>query len=204
MSLLTGPRIAELVAAGEILIDPFDPARVGPNSYDLTLADLLRVYAAQLDYRDWAAQTYGRGLSPAHGRQVPDGCVLEPYRENRTADVLIPADGLVLVPGVLYVGSTIEFTRTAYPYAPMIEGRSTWARLGLQVHLTGGWGDVGFEGRWVLEMLAATPVRVRAGDRVAQLAFYQVSGPPKPYSGRYQGQSGPVAARPLPEPKERS
>lgn len=35
--MLTGPAIAEAVARGEASIEPFDPARLGPNAYDVSL-----------------------------------------------------------------------------------------------------------------------------------------------------------------------
>jgi dCTP deaminase len=40
----------------------------------------------------------------------------------------------------------------------MIEGRSSIGRLGLFVHVTAGFGDVGFCGYWTLEMFAVQPV----------------------------------------------
>ena len=45
----------------------------------------------------------------------------------------------------------------------MIEGRSSIGRLGLFVHVTAGFGDVGFCGYWTLEMFAVQPVRIFAG-----------------------------------------
>ncbi|MBO4206728.1 dCTP deaminase [Micromonospora echinofusca] len=35
--ILTGPAISDAVARGDIVIDPFDPARVNPNSYNYRL-----------------------------------------------------------------------------------------------------------------------------------------------------------------------
>jgi deoxycytidine triphosphate deaminase len=37
-------------------------------------------------------------------------------------------------------------------FAPMFEGRSTLARMGLQTHLSAGFGDYGFEGVFTLEI----------------------------------------------------
>ena len=45
----------------------------------------------------------------------------------------------------------------------MIEGRSSVGRLGLFVHVTAGFGDVGFCGYWTLEMFAVQPVRIYPG-----------------------------------------
>ena len=41
MAMLTGPEIARQVLLGGVVIDPFDPARVGSNSYDLTTVEVV-------------------------------------------------------------------------------------------------------------------------------------------------------------------
>lgn len=46
--MLTGPAIAAAVARGEAAIRPFDPARLGPNAYDVALGpDLIDVELAE-------------------------------------------------------------------------------------------------------------------------------------------------------------
>ena len=42
--ILTGKEIAKEVLAGRIVIDPFTPSQVQPNSYDFRLGDKLLVY----------------------------------------------------------------------------------------------------------------------------------------------------------------
>lgn len=42
--ILTGLFIEEEVVAGHIVIDPFDPAAVNPNSYNYRLGPLLKRY----------------------------------------------------------------------------------------------------------------------------------------------------------------
>lgn len=64
---------------------------------------------------------------------------------NRTKTVIIPENGLVIEPGRLYLGSTLEYTKTD-KFVPMLEGRSSVGRLGLYIHVTAGFGDVGFSG----------------------------------------------------------
>ena len=43
---------------------------------------------------------------------------------------------------------------------PKLEGRSSIGRLGLFIHVTAGYGDVGFKGYWTLEIVAVEPVRI--------------------------------------------
>ena len=59
---------------------------------------------------------------------------------------------------------------------PMIEGRSSVGRLGLFVHVTAGFGDVGFCGHWTLEMFAVQPVRIYAGVPICQIFYHQIEG----------------------------
>ena len=56
---------------------------------------------------------------------------------------MIPEEGLLLEPNKLYLGRTKEFTTTS-KYVPMLEGRSSTGRLGLCIHVTAGFGDIGF------------------------------------------------------------
>jgi dCTP deaminase len=55
----------------------------------------------------------------------------------------------------------------------MIEGRSSIGRLGLFVHVTAGFGDVGFCGFWTLEMFAVQPVRIYAGVAICQIFYHR-------------------------------
>ena len=68
----------------------------------------------------------------------------------------------MLSPHQLYLARTAERTVT-HNLVPQIEGRSSVGRLGLFVHVTAGFGDVGFSGYWTLEMFAVHPVRIYPG-----------------------------------------
>ncbi len=142
-----------------LVIDPFDEGRLNPNSYNLGLHDELLVY---------------------------EEVVLDMRRPNRVRRLTIPADGLVLQPHQLYLGRTIERTETRN-YVPMIEGRSSIGRLGLFVHVTAGFGDVGFCGYWTLEMFAVQPIRIYAGVSICQIFYHDICGTFTEYaSDKYQ------------------
>ena len=68
-----------------------------------------------------------------------------------------------------------------------IEGRSSIGRLGLFVHVTAGFGDVGFCGFWTLEMFAVQPVRIYAGVAICQIFYHDIHGSYTEYaSDKYQ------------------
>lgn len=158
--ILTGPEIRRRMETGDIVIDPFDPALVNPNSYNLRLHDEMLVYEdADLDMR----------------------------RLPTTRRLTIPPEGLLLVPGRLYLGRTLERTETRN-LVPMLEGRSSMGRLGLFVHITAGFGDVGFCGYWTLEMICVHPIRIYAGVQICQIFYHETVGEKIEYkSGKYQG-----------------
>ena len=151
-----------------IFIEPFDESRINPNSYNLSLADELLVY---------------------------ENDTLDMKRENPVKRLKIPPKGIVLEPGRLYLGRTAEFTRTE-GYVPMLEGRSSTGRLGLFIHVTAGFGDVGFAGYWTLEIFCIQPIRIYAGAQVCQIYYHTVEGDCSvTYSGgKYQNNSGVQAS----------
>ena len=142
-----------------IIIEPFDESRLNPNSYNLCLHDELMVY---------------------------EEVVLDMRKSNRVRRIAIPPEGLVLQPSQLYLGRTVERTET-HNLVPMIEGRSSVGRLGLFVHVTAGFGDVGFCGYWTLEMFAVQPVRIFPGVPICQIFYHDIRGSFTEYaSGKYQ------------------
>ncbi len=196
MALLTGPEIARRVSTGEITISPFDPANVNPNSYNLRLCDQLLVYEKNKSLHDWHAyREFCRSTEVTYDRD-PYPPLLEPLDmavEEKTVPLQIVPKGLVLYPGVLYLGSTLEYTETA-GLAPKIDGRSSVGRLGKFIHVTAGFGDDGFKGYWTLEIVVVHPLKVYPGVPICQIAFSELTGERRPYDGRYQGQRGPKSS----------
>lgn len=186
--ILTGPAIAAAVAAGRIVIDPYDPARLQPASYDLTLGDLLVVYACGYD-RHQACDNAWPFAPDLDGRWEE----LDTAREPVTRNLVIPPGGIRLYPGVTYLGHTVERTESPH-HRPTIDGRSSVGRVGVFTHVTAGYGDPGFRGHWTLEIVAVQPTVVYAGTRVCQISFAEVTGALTPYAGQYREFNGPRAS----------
>lgn len=96
---------------------------------------------------------------------------------------------MVLQPGILYLGRTVEFTATPY-HVPMLSGRSSIARLGMCIHVTAGFGDIGFQGYWTLEITVVHPLRVYAGTEVCQIYYDNIQGAYEHYKGKYDKNHG--------------
>lgn len=146
--IFSDKQIMESIVDGQIVIEPFRPECLGTNSYDVHLGKHMAMYTDR---------------------------VLDAKRHNPIEHFEIPAEGLVLHPGMLYLGITEEYTET-YNAVPFLEGKSSTGRLGIDIHATAGKGDVGFSNHWTLEISCVQPVRVYAGMPIGQLIYFQVAG----------------------------
>ncbi len=86
-----------------------------------------------------------------------------------------PTQPFVLHPGEFALASTLEYIRVPLDLAARLEGRSTWGRLGLQIHATAGFVDPGFSGALTFELsnVSTVPIELYPGVRISQLCFFQ-------------------------------
>ena len=160
--ILSGKEIINKLGK-EIIIEPYNEKQINPNSYNLRLHNELLIY---------------------------DEDLLDMKKKNKVNKIIIPEAGLVLNPGKLYLGRTVEYTETDR-YVPMLEGRSSIGRLGLFIHVTAGFGDVGFKGYWTLEIFCVQPIRIYAGVELCQIYYHTVEGEYDKYDrGKYQNNHG--------------
>lgn len=147
----------------DIFIEPFSIDKVNPNSYNLSLHNEMLVYQNN---------------------------VLDMKKPNDAERIIIPESGFQLETNKLYLGRTKEFTRTEN-LVPMLEGRSSIGRLGLFVHITAGFGDVGFAGYWTLEMFCVQPIIIYPDVEICQIYYHSIEGDFDTYrKGKYQNNQG--------------
>ncbi len=154
--IISGKEIANRIG-DSIKIEPYLESRLNPNSYNLTLHNELLTY---------------------------DCTQIDMAKDNEFNIITIPEEGYILKPNILYLARTIEYTETN-GLVPMIEGRSSIGRLGLFVHITAGFGDVGFKGYWTLELSCIQPIRIYAGVEICQIFYHTIEGLYDPYVGKY-------------------
>ena len=165
--ILSGNEIKNHIGKN-IIIEPYDEKRINPNSYNMALHNELMVYK---------------------------NIILDMKKENSTKIISIPSDGLVLEPNRLYLARTQEYTET-FNLIPMLNGRSSVGRLGLSVHVTAGFGDVGFKGYWTLELFCIQPVKIYPGIEICQIYYYTLLGSHQDYnSDKYQNNTGIQSSR---------
>lgn len=142
-----------------IIIEPFNRNQLNSNSYNVKLHNKLLIYKENL---------------------------LDMKKPNETKEIIISEEGFKLEPNQLYLGRTLEYTSTK-KFVPMIEGRSSIGRLGIFIHITAGFGDVGFSGYWTLEIFCIKPIIIYPNVEIAQLYYHTIDGDYEEYnSGKYQ------------------
>ena len=175
--VLSDRTIREQIAAGRIVIDPFDDALVQPSSVDVRVAGEFRVFA---------------------NNRLPYIDVRRPA-EDLTDLVQISGDNpFILHPGEFVLGSTLERVAVPDDMVARLEGKSSLGRLGLLIHSTAGYIDPGWDGYITLELsnVARLPITIYEGMKIGQLSFQMLTTPvDTPYQGKYQGQRGPTASR---------
>ncbi len=194
--VLSDSAIIEAINNKEILISDFDLSRLGSNSYDVRLSDTLLIYKPKnsriiIDISNSSTQLVSE--NPSHW-------ILDSRESNPTYEIKIPEEGYKLQPGILYLGSTMEYTET-HKHLPVLDGKSSIGRLGISIHCTAGKGDVNFCGYWTMEIFVIHPVRVYAGMKIGQLTYHEVKGEVmRPYNkkpdAKYRDQGpAPVASK---------
>lgn len=171
MSILTRDVILREIADGNIRIDPFDPALVGPASVDLHLGNSFRMFLparrtvridGTSDYRDLSEKI-----------DVPDGGTL------------------LLMPGQTILGLTLERVSLSPGICGWLEGRSRFARVGLLVHISASFMQPGIRNHQVLEMsnFGPNPLELVPGVPMCQFIFHRAEGRAA-YAGRFADQAG--------------
>lgn len=180
--LLSDRDLAAAIKAGDVALDPFEPALMQPSSIDVRLDRWFRVFNNHL-------YTH-----------------IDPAEQQDDLTTLVEApDGVpfVLHPGEFVLASTLEVITVSDRHAARLEGRSSLGRLGLLVHSTAGFIDPGFCGYVTLELsnVANLPITLWPGMTIGQLCVFTLSSPAEtPYGSKeagshYQGQWGPTPSR---------
>lgn len=158
--MLSGKEIQSHLNDG-IFIEPFNPNQLNPNSYNLRLHNELLVYTSN---------------------------VIDMKKDNPYQRIVIPEEGYILQPGVLYLGRTVEYTHTTHSkdgtyYTPCVDGRSSVGRLGINIHATAGFSCV-------------QPVRIYPFVEIGQIYYFTIKGEVEPYhSKKYQNSKDVISSK---------
>ncbi len=156
--VLSKPDIERRMEEGGLKIDPA-PSRINQVSVDLRLG---RKFTVMKDMPD----------------HVPSVRVKRSLFESKDLWKHLERDHFVLEPGEFVVAQTHETVTMPPDLVGLIEGRSSWARAGVGVHMTAPKIDPGFEGTIALEISNAgrmTVDLVAEEDAPAQLILLKLT-----------------------------
>lgn len=181
MSILVDFEIRESVSKGELIIDPYDPVLIQPNSYDVRLDN-------KFSWHDAGAE------------------IIDPYDQQTVLQDFskVSEDSFIVQPGQFVLGATLERLSLPADIVGQLTGKSSLARLGVMVHVTAGFIDAGFSNppaQITLEIVnvGARPVRLHAGMPIAQMVFTRTAVCEVPYNAKpnakYNGQDAAAPSR---------
>lgn len=144
---------------------------------------------------------HGFKVSVADGLNPIKDAELYRSRDLRERDELGQPETFTIKPKMFVLAMTYEKVTMPLDMIAMVEGRSTYARVGLSMHQTAPWIQPAFEGQITLEIMNNGPLQIELTpmtDKPCQLTFFRLSSPvPKKesYGSRetdvYQGQTHP-------------
>jgi len=168
--ILTHDEILREIKDGNVVIDPFDEALVGPASVDLHLGNQFRVFRKVHDIVE----------------------VNDDASSVSITDLVEVEDRFVLMPQETVLGITQERIGLPPYLCGWLEGRSRFARMGLMVHITASFMQPGIKNRQVLEIsnVSPVPLALKPGTLVCQFIFGRCLGEAV-YTGHYRDQMHP-------------
>lgn len=150
-------------------------------------------YLRDLDIA-WEMAVGGLVIEPA-----PEDQMLQPASIEYRVDWEAEDHRITLKPGEFRLVNTLERITVPDHLLVKAEGKSSWARLGLQVHATAGYVDPGFDGQVTLELKNLhheNSIEITRHVVIGQFLVCRLSGPVlRPYGhpglgSHYQGQTG--------------
>jgi dCTP deaminase len=180
--VLSDRTIKAEIAAGRIVIEPYDESLVQPSSVDVRVDRKFRVF---------------------HNARRPYIDVREPMDDLTELVEAGDDEAFVLHPGEFVLGQTLERIALPDDTVARLEGKSSLGRLGLLIHSTAGFVDPCWEGNLTLELsnVATLPITIYYGMPIGQISFMRMDEPVEnpygtaPVGSKYQGQAEPTPSR---------
>lgn len=191
--ILSQADIRKEVEAGRIVFSPqLEERQWGEASIDLRLGFQFTKFK----------EVSGITISVADGLSAVGKLNLWDTKELESKDQFGRPEFFELHPGEFVLALTYESITIPEHLIGFVEGRSTYARLGLSMHQTAPWIQPGWNGRIVLEIANHGRIVIKLTpmiDRPCQLTFFELKSkvPPEHAYGsretnRFQGQTHPL------------
>ncbi len=169
--ILSQPDLRRAVKTKQITFDPpLEENQWGEASVDLRLGFTF----TRLKDLPGMKISVAEGLEALGNAGFWETMVLKEFDEFEKREVF------VLEPQEFVLAMTHESIKVPNSLIARIEGRSTYARVGLTMHQTAPWIQPGWSGLIVLEMTNNGPLKIELTpliDRPCQLTFFRLSKP---------------------------
>lgn len=163
--VLSQREIREAVENGQLVFDPsLEEKQWGPTSVDLRLGfDFTKIK-----------------LSPGLTVSVAEGLPSIRYDTKvlKERDELGKPENCILKPTEFILARTYETVTIPHGLIGLVEGRSSYARIGLSMHQTAPWIHPGYRGKITLEIRNSGPLDIMLIpllDRPCQLTFFKLT-----------------------------
>lgn len=169
--VLSRPEIEKAIRDGEIVFDPqIEDGQLGQASVDLRLGfkftKLKNIRGMKI--------SVASGLGDLGSAGFWEQMVLSETNKFGQRETFC------LDPGEFILAMTHEIIKIPNNLIALVEGRSTYARIGLSMHQTAPWIQPGWSGPIVLEIMNNGPLQVDLTpllDRPCQLTFFKLTTP---------------------------
>jgi dCTP deaminase len=167
--ILSAAAIQQEIASGRLSIDPLP---VVPGGYD---TDSVNVHMGDTLYEWKRPAVEGSATSLRLGTFK-----YRTLESHELIEVIPDSDDIITMrPRKFYQADLQEYLALPPDICAHIEGKSSLARIGLQIHITAPHAHAGWKGRLKLEMLNHGPfnLEITPGFEIGQLFFYRVEAP---------------------------
>lgn len=168
--ILARTELEKAVRDGTIGFTPkLEERQFGEASIDLRLGHSFTVFKTGFD---------GLSVSVAKGLKTIGNLGIWATKVLKDRDELGHQEVFKLEPGKLVLALTLESVSIPKDMIALIEGRSTYARVGLSMHQTAPWIQPGWSGQIVLEIMNHGPLTIELTpgvDRPCQLTFFRLT-----------------------------
>lgn len=198
-AILSDLEIIEEYKLGNIIIEPYNRDRIGPNSLDVTMGE--NFYIANPTEVRYLNSENGESIAKYWGVSKDSNAnygAIKAFEVNTKEEakdyyVSVGTKIILLKPNELVLGHTNELIGGKYQITTSMDARSTKGRCGYSVCKCAGKGDVGYFERWTMEIQnhAEVPQVIEVGTTCAQITFTRTGPVERSYEtrGQYQQQN---------------
>ena len=171
MCVLSNQDIVRRVKEGSLVVKPFNLEKLGPDTLDLCLSRTFRIFE-----RLWLLESVDLAEQVANGFLTGQVGLC-----SRMTELCSDIPALTLRPGHVVVAYVEEYIKIPPDLVGIVDGKSKWAQLGLQI-ASAGIVHGGWKGQLVLELvnLGNVPLRLSEGVPICQIRFHTLTSPALP------------------------